>query len=112
MDARRLKDNAQVIIKRVFPDSEEIRILRTFQAHQRRHDPANHCVPVLDVFSDDAAPEFTFLVMPLMRQFDDPEFVTVEEALECMEQFLEVGALETRETITNYTIGARVHAFS
>ena len=61
-----------------------------FSREDIRRDPANHCVPVLDVFADDIDSNISYLVMPFLRWIDDPEFDTVGTILDCVEQLLEV----------------------
>jgi hypothetical protein len=51
------------------------------------NDPHNHAVPVLDYFTKD---DDGFLVMPLLRKFDDPPFGTVEEVVDFVRQMLQV----------------------
>ena len=52
--------------------------------------PANHCVPVYEVFTLDAEDDTTIMVMPLLRPYNDPRFDTVGEAVECFRQLFEV----------------------
>ena len=53
-------------------------------------DERNHCVPILDYIEDERIPHEGFLVMPALRIFDDPDFVSVDEAVEFIRQSLEV----------------------
>ncbi|KAI0773746.1 kinase-like domain-containing protein [Fomes fomentarius] len=76
MDARRLVDGKQVIIKKVPTTSNELRIATHLSSPDLRKDPRNHCVPILEV-------------MPLLRYIDQPEFDTVGCILDCVEQLLE-----------------------
>jgi len=52
-------------------------------------DPTNHCAPALDHFSDERDVTHDFIVMPLYRSFDDPDFYAVGEAIEFVKQTLE-----------------------
>ena len=52
--------------------------------------PANHCVPVHEVFALDAEDDGMIMVMPLLRPYDDPSFDTIGEAVECFRQLFEV----------------------
>ena len=56
-----------------------------------RSDPMNHAVPVLDIISWNDT--YDFLVMPLLRFFNDPPFVFVDEVLDFIQQTLEVSYL-------------------
>lgn len=55
-----------------------------------RADPRNHCVPVIDQFYDPEDPAVVFAVLPFFRNAGSPVFKYVEEAMECVEQILEV----------------------
>ncbi len=50
----------------------------------------HHIVPVLDTFEDDREPDQIFFVMPMLRQFDSPEFEAVSEIVDLFKQVLEV----------------------
>jgi hypothetical protein len=49
----------------------------------------NHCVPILDVLKRPGEDEDVFLVMPLLRPWDNPEFETIGEAVEFIRQLFE-----------------------
>lgn len=66
---------------------EEIRIAQYLSSLQ---DSRNRCVPVLDVFTDPFDPQLRLLVMPYLRQFNDPNFGSVGEVIDFMDQALEV----------------------
>lgn len=92
MDATRLADGSHVVIKLVAvgPLSEEYDIIRYLNEEPQKSDPRNHCVPLLDTLypSDDKA--HVMIVSPILRQYDDPEFDTVGEALDSIREILEV----------------------
>ena len=90
MDARRLSDGKQVAIKKLSSDSNELRIAAYMSSEELRQDTRNHCVPILDVLVDQNDPTMTFIVMPLLRYIDDPDFDTVGSILDCVEELLEV----------------------
>ena len=52
--------------------------------------PANHCVPVYEVFTLDGEDDTLIMVMPLLRLYSDPSFDTIGEAVECFRQLFEV----------------------
>lgn len=52
--------------------------------------PANHCVPILDVLEDPIDPTQSLLVMPYLRPFNDPDFGAIGEVVDFVEQTLEV----------------------
>lgn len=89
MDAKGIKDGTIVAIKYRYLGNEEVRIGRMLSAAEHRQDPMNHCVPILEHFTDDDT-GLNFLVMPLLRAFDDPPFYYVDEVLDFMRQTLEV----------------------
>ena len=56
----------------------------------RQPDPRNHCVPLLDTIPDPSDPNTAYIVMPFLRYVDSPDFVLVDDVLECLDQVLEV----------------------
>ncbi|KAF5336853.1 hypothetical protein D9611_003035 [Ephemerocybe angulata] len=50
-------------------------------------DPNNHVVPLINVLQHPEDPNTCFLVLPLLRDFDDPEFQTMGEAIDFISQF-------------------------
>lgn len=64
--------------------------MQLFSSDGRREDPHNHCVPLLESFEDECDEEHCFIVMPLLRKFNSPDFKSVDEALEFVDQALEV----------------------
>ena len=92
MDATRLSDGQQVVLKAVQRDGDEVRIIRMLTSLDALRDPTNHCVPVFDCFGDLYTPGPDFLVMPLLHSFDDPSFYNVLEVLDFVQQTLEVSA--------------------
>ena len=71
----------------------------------------NHTVPLLDVVNLPNSGESMF-VMPLLRRFDDPPFVTVGEAVEFFRQLFEVRTSLLSYDIlpTGWFIGRPLHA--
>ncbi|KAJ3899153.1 hypothetical protein F5879DRAFT_977885, partial [Lentinula edodes] len=49
MDARRTSDSQVVALKRVKSSSDEARISKMFSSQKHAENPANHCIPLLDV---------------------------------------------------------------
>jgi serine/threonine protein kinase len=90
LDAVRVEDNKRVVIKQVEAGSDEVAICRMLSSPELRNDPHNHAVPVLDYFTKDDEPQHGFLVMPLLRKFDDPPFGTVGEVVDFVRQMLQV----------------------
>jgi hypothetical protein len=97
MDAERVEDHVTVALKRTTPSDPEAEIACLLSSQALRSDSRNHCVPILDVFtvthtSNIFHQEFnwTILVMPLLRKFDDPPFETVGDCVSFGQQMLEV----------------------
>lgn len=89
MDATRISDGIAVILKVVERSGKELEITRFLSNEQLRTEERNHCVPLLDVL-DPGEGNQVFLVEPLLRTFDDPKFVSVEDGLSFIRQLLEV----------------------
>ncbi|TDL17188.1 hypothetical protein BD410DRAFT_843815 [Rickenella mellea] len=88
LDATR-RDGMDVMVKRISAGSKELAIAQFLTAPERARDPRNHCVPILDHFAHDNDPSVHFIVMPVLRKFNNPPFHTVREALDFIEQTLE-----------------------
>jgi len=50
----------------------------------------NHCVPVVEFIPDPSVFGACYLVMPLLRPFNDPEFAVIGEVVEFIQQVLDV----------------------
>lgn len=89
IDASRVQDGRHVAIKRVKRGTNEARVLAFLSTPEKLEDPANHCVPMLEMFSDANEPEFDFLVMPFLVRYDTPPFFSVGEVMDFVFQTLE-----------------------
>ncbi|KAJ7680967.1 hypothetical protein DFH06DRAFT_1265694 [Mycena polygramma] len=89
IDAVRLNDNLKVMFKKVkiseHPHEESI---ATFLSSLGAS-PANHCVPILQVLRPPDDNDLIILVMPLLRESDEPRFDTIGEAVEFFRQIFE-----------------------
>lgn len=90
MDATRKKDCGIVCIKRIQKQPEEANIGRYLSSQQLLQNSNNHTAPVLDYFQDPELPDVDYIVMPVLRPYDDPEFGVVGEVVEFVTQILEV----------------------
>lgn len=72
-------------------NDEETRIAQMLSAAELREDPRNHCVPVIEVIDDPGDESVSYMVMPLLRNADDPPFQYVKEIIDFVDQILEVG---------------------
>jgi hypothetical protein len=92
LDATRISDGKfvflKIISKSVHPYEAEIGLF--FSSEAMTSDPRNHCVPIYEVLQVPDDDDKLILVMPLLREFDDPRFDTVGEAVDFFRQVLEV----------------------
>ncbi|KAJ7139605.1 kinase-like domain-containing protein [Mycena epipterygia] len=87
LDATRISDGAQVILKMVEMISTETTVSK-FLANEPGAD--NHTITMLELIPMHDDPEHAFLVMPRMRGCSDPPlFATVGEFIEFVEQVLQ-----------------------
>ncbi|KAJ7648943.1 hypothetical protein DFH06DRAFT_555792 [Mycena polygramma] len=84
LDAIRTSDGAPVVLKIVETDSADTNI-SGFLTNEPG--AAAFCVPIIELLELDD--EWSFMVMPRMRQCDKPEFETVGEFIEFVQQVLE-----------------------
>jgi serine/threonine protein kinase len=90
LDAKRLSDGSTVMIKRLAKDQykNEVEISKFFSGEALRDHPDNHCVPILDVIEESEASKWVFLVMPVLRPYDNPPFETLNNVVDFMRQVL------------------------
>ncbi|TFY80290.1 hypothetical protein EWM64_g3725 [Hericium alpestre] len=91
IDATRISDGKPVFVK--FVDTgevgtSEVDISLFFSEEPRKSDPHNHCVPVLDVLHHPDE-HGAYLVIPALRKFDSPPFLTVDEPVDFVDQIFE-----------------------
>src|SRR6267154_2552458 len=79
-----------VIIKAIPSRTSESNIACMFSFNEKLDDPQNHCVPVMDVLASPTESHLLFLVMPLLRAFNDPPFAAVGEIVDFVDQILQV----------------------
>ncbi|EIW62129.1 uncharacterized protein TRAVEDRAFT_70311 [Trametes versicolor FP-101664 SS1] len=89
IDATRISDGKLVMLKAVQETSTELDICRYFSSGSLRDDPRNRCIPLLEALSHPSDPDVCIMVMPYLRNIDQPPFDTVEDILECGEQLLD-----------------------
>jgi serine/threonine protein kinase len=90
IDAKRIKDGISVMIKRVEANSDELAISLMLSSPQLSKDPNNYAVQILDHFGEGDGSNEAFMVMPLLRPFNDPPFSTVGEVVDFVRQMLQV----------------------
>ncbi|KAF9001763.1 hypothetical protein BDQ17DRAFT_1358226 [Cyathus striatus] len=89
LDAKRIHDGRAVCFKLIKNKPHEIKIAQYLFSPALREHPKNHCVPVLDAFHDPTTPGREFLVIPVLRPFNDPEFGVTDEVVDFVTQVLE-----------------------
>ncbi|KAJ7143761.1 hypothetical protein C8R44DRAFT_973611 [Mycena epipterygia] len=85
LDATRISDGAQVVLKIVETGSAEA-MISTFLNNESGAD--NHIIPVLELIPLAGQTEWAFMVMPRMRICSTPYFTTVLEFIEFVQQGL------------------------
>ncbi|KAI0316324.1 kinase-like domain-containing protein [Amylostereum chailletii] len=88
VDATRISDSRLVYIKRVRTGDQESTVATLLNADSLRRNPDNHSVPVLEVFEDADDPTISYMVMPFLRRMSRPEFSTVGEVVDFVDQIL------------------------
>ncbi|KAF9811731.1 hypothetical protein IEO21_06454 [Rhodonia placenta] len=89
IDAIRQHDGSLVAIKETRNDTEEIGIASFLSSSTLMADPRNHLPPLLEVFRGTLDPQTSFMVMPYLRPFNDPEFGAVGEVVDFVRQSLQ-----------------------
>ncbi|KAI0316379.1 hypothetical protein OF83DRAFT_1060461 [Amylostereum chailletii] len=88
MDATRISDGKMVYIKQVTTGDQESTIVCYFDSENLRKHPDNHSVPILDIFPDVNDPSMSFMVMPFLREINEPTFEYIGEVLDFVDQVL------------------------
>jgi hypothetical protein len=99
MDATRISDGRQVILKRLLTKEGpyELEINKLFSTEPLASNPRNYCVHLLDVIELPDDPPI--LVHPLLRPYDDPRFQTYGEFIIFFAQICEVSFVCLHYTI-------------
>lgn len=92
MDAIRVSDGLPVIFKTTWLEDESsaVDLLQYFGQEERRADPRNHCVPLLDVLRPEAYPDRIILVFPRMLPWAVWPFHRVSEVVDLLSQVFDV----------------------
>ncbi|KAF8600263.1 hypothetical protein BDV93DRAFT_496918 [Ceratobasidium sp. AG-I] len=95
LDATRLEDQRQVVIKMLVPSDsdregeEELEILQRFSTALYQSEPTNHTVVCLDSFPMPGVNGGIFYVMPLLSRYKDPPFYDLSEIQDFLSQAFE-----------------------
>ncbi|KAF8494172.1 hypothetical protein F5888DRAFT_1719176 [Russula emetica] len=81
MDAIRVRDNLQVMFKKVLPEEgpHELRINRLFSSPELATMSDNHSAPLLDIIELQNPEPHKLMVFPLLRPFNQPKIQTFGE---------------------------------
>ncbi|KAG9125632.1 hypothetical protein FRC07_006815 [Ceratobasidium sp. 392] len=95
LDAIRLEDGYQVIIKMLVPSDndregeQELEILQVLSTATYQFDPTNHTVPFFDSFPIPGIQGGVFCIMPLLSRYRVPRFYDLSEIHEFLDQIFE-----------------------
>lgn len=86
------ENRKDVFIKRIdlTTHPNEVKIASRLGSPEGCKDEWNHCVPVLGIFPDDHDPKYQYIIMPVLRPFNDPSFASLGEVIDFVNQTLEV----------------------
>jgi hypothetical protein len=92
MDAIRVRDNLQVMLKKVLPEEgpHELKINDLFSSPELTTMPDNHCAPLLDIIELQNPEPQKLMVFPLMRPFNQPKIQTFGEFVAFFTQICQV----------------------
>ena len=92
MDAIRVRDNVQVMLKKVLPQEgpHELRINKLFSSPELATMPDNHCAPLLDIIELQNPKPQKLMVFPLLRPFNQPKIQTFGEFVAFFTQICQV----------------------
>lgn len=97
IDAIQLSTNRMVWIVR--KDAHDVDV-EAFKILHTPSSPEDHIVPVLDVLQQDEDDSLRYFVLPFLRPFDDPPFETVGDAIDYVDQIMEVRLVSFTPYIT------------
>ncbi|KAH9851120.1 kinase-like domain-containing protein [Lenzites betulinus] len=86
MDATRISDGSLVAIKACLRDRPELYIAQYLSSLD---DHRNHCVKVYEILPDPSDPERALMVMPYLRPCNNPDFATIGDVVEFIDQTIE-----------------------
>ncbi|KAI0088690.1 hypothetical protein BDY19DRAFT_1071719 [Irpex rosettiformis] len=89
--ATRIADGQLVHIKRMMQNGEysnEAKNIALLREELYRVDPANHCVPILEILEDELNKRYSLAVMPYMHDVDPSKFRSVQEVVDFVGQLL------------------------
>ena len=92
MDATRMRDNHQVMLKVIYPAEgpHELMINKFFSSPELAKMPDNHCAPLLDVIELRRPEPQKLMVFPFLRPFNQPKIQTIGEFVAFFTQICDV----------------------
>ena len=92
MDATRVRDNHQVMLKVIYPAEgpHELMINKFFSSPELAKMPNNHCAPLLEVIELRRPDPQKLMVFPFLRPFNQPKIQTIGEFVSFFTQICEV----------------------
>ncbi|KAF9562452.1 hypothetical protein CPC08DRAFT_706660 [Agrocybe pediades] len=108
LDAVRLRDGLVVCIKMIqdLRKLQQVQITQYFSTDRMMEDSANHVVPCYDAFLDGYSSHVQFIVMPVLRRFDDPEFLVASEVMDFVTQVTEGLAFLHKNNVAHHNLNA------
>ncbi|KIJ29913.1 hypothetical protein M422DRAFT_36760 [Sphaerobolus stellatus SS14] len=106
MDATRISDGKMVIMKRLWSPTHdhEIEFNRKFSSGALATDPFNHSNYILDLLEVPGYVGLFLMVMPFMRSYNNPRFLTIGESMDFFQQLFEGIAFLHRQNIAHRDI--------
>ena len=100
MDATMAPNNRLVNLKYVssYFHEDEVAVVEYLNGRDLRQDPDNHTVPLARETLR-STKDTSFLVMPLLRGYDDPRMDTIGELVECLDQTFKVSVITVFDRI-------------
>ena len=92
LDATRMVDDEIVMLKHIDRNvhPHEVEIGLYFSSEPLASHPKNHCIPIYEVLEIPNTHSEVILVMPFLREFDEPRMKSIGEAVEFFRQVFEV----------------------
>jgi len=110
MDGTRVRDNFQVMLKRVLPEEgpRELEINQRFSSPELAAMPENHCARLLEVVELQGPDPQKLMVFPLLRPFNQPKFQTYGEFVSFFMQICEVRPSSTCPVSHGYLLTSHI----
>ncbi len=102
MDATRITDGKQVMLKKVLPEEgpHELSITQYFSSAELKNHSRNHCVQLLELIdTPDSDVKQRLMVLPFLRPFNHPRFQTFGEFVAFFTQICEVGPKKSSRSL-------------